>query len=51
MQRRTKFIIAGASVGLVFIFVLLLNSSLGVDSDETITDLNRPEIVGERDDR
>ena len=51
MQRRTKFIITGAFLSLIFIFVLMLNSSLGVDSDETITNLNRPEIVGERDDR
>ena len=27
--------------------LILINSGLGVDRDETITDLNRPEIVGE----
>ena len=49
MRRRTKLITGGALFGLALIFMLLLNSSLGVDRDETITDLNRPEIVGERD--
>lgn len=48
MRRRTKLLIATAFFGLAFIFLLLLNSSLGVDRDETITDLARPQIVGER---
>ena len=51
MRRQTKLIIAAALAGIAFILFLLLNSSLGVDSDETITDRNRPQIVGEHDDR
>lgn len=51
MRRQTKLIIAAALFGLILIFFLLLNSSLGVDRDETITDRNRPQIVGEHDDR
>ena len=51
MRRQTKLIIAAVLFGLILIFFLLLNSSLGVDRDETITDRNRPQIVGEHDDR
>ncbi len=51
VRRQTKLIIAAALFGLILIFFLLLNSSLGVDRDETITDRNRPQIVGEHDDR
>jgi hypothetical protein len=29
------------------LIIVLLNSGLGVDRDETFTDLHRPEIVGE----
>ena len=45
---RLKLAIAGAAVLLGLVIVILLNSRLGVDRDETITDLNRPEIVGDR---
>ena len=51
VRRQTKLIIAAVLFGLILIFFLLLNSSLGVDRDETITDRNRPQIVGEHDDR
>ena len=48
MRLQLKLAIAGAALLLVLLFVILLNSGLGVDRDETITDLNRPEIVGDR---
>lgn len=48
MRLQLKLAIAGAAVLLVLLIVILLNSRLGVDRDETITDLNRPEIVGDR---
>lgn len=32
---------------LLLLLVIALNSSLGVDREETYTDLHRPEIVGE----
>ncbi len=45
-RRRLGFAMGGLL--LLLIVIILINSGLGVDSDETITDRNRPEIVGER---
>ncbi len=45
LRRRALYVAGGLFLGLVLIIVL--NSSLGVDRDETFTDLRRPEIVGE----
>ena len=45
LKRRLLLSLGGLFVG--FIFLLLINSSLGTDRDETFTDLHRPEIVGE----
>ena len=42
---------AGLAVGALFlglVLLILLNSSLGVDRDETYTDLHRPQIVGDQ---
>ena len=38
-------ILVGAAV-LLMLLIVVLQSGLGVDSDETITDSHRPEIVG-----
>jgi hypothetical protein len=45
IRRRLKLTAGAIALGLLLIIVL--NSSLGVDRDETFTDLHRPEIVGE----
>ncbi len=45
LKRRLLFSISGVILGLIFL--ILINSSLGPDRDETFTDLHRPEIVGE----
>ncbi len=47
MRRRTKLALAAGGLGLAYLFLVLLNTSLGVDREETQTDLRRPEIVGE----
>ncbi len=44
--RRPLFLIGGGLIALLFL-VIVLNSSLGVDSEVTFTDIHRPEIVGE----
>lgn len=38
--------VGGLFVGLVLL--ILINSSLGVDREETFTDLHRPQIVGDQ---
>ena len=43
---RKPLIIAVGSVILVMLLIVVLQSGLGVDSDDTITDSHRPEIVG-----
>jgi len=43
--RKTMLILLGAVV-LLMLLIVVLQSGLGVDSDETITDSHRPEIVG-----
>ncbi|MXX81353.1 MAG: hypothetical protein F4Y69_10030 [Chloroflexi bacterium] len=43
--RKTVLILVGAAV-LLMLLIVVLQSGLGVDSDETITDSHRPEIVG-----
>ena len=48
MQLRRKLAIAGGVLFLGFVLLILLNSSLGVDSEETFTDLHRPQIVGDQ---
>ncbi len=45
MRRKAKLTISLVVASVLII--VLLNSSLGVDRDETFTDLHRPEIVGE----
>ena len=49
VMRRALFITVG-SVLFVLLMIILLQTGLGVDSDVTITDRNRPEIVGNDDD-
>ena len=49
VMRRVLFITVG-SVLAVLLMIILLQTGLGVDSDVTITDRNRPEIVGNDDD-
>ena len=49
VMRRALFITVG-SVLVVLLMIILLQTGLGVDSDVTITDRNRPEIVGNDDD-
>lgn len=44
--RRPILLTAGGIV-LLLLLIVLLQSGLGVDSDETITDSHRPEIVGD----
>lgn len=48
MRTRHKI---GLVVGALFLglfFLVLINSSLGVDREETYTDLHRPQIVGDQ---
>ncbi len=47
MPLRRKIGLAVGTLFLALIVIILINSSLGVDRDETFTDLHRPEIVGE----
>ena len=47
MRLKRKLVISVGSLMLGLIFLILINSSLGTDRDETFTDLHRPEIVGE----
>ena len=44
--RRPLLIVVG-SIIFVMLLIVVLQSGLGVDSDETITDSHRPEIVGD----
>ena len=44
--RRPILITVGGLIAL-FLLIALLQSGIGVDSDETITDRQRPEIVGD----
>ena len=48
MRLRRKLVIAGGVLFLGFVFLILVNSSLGVDREETYTDLHRPQIVGDQ---
>ena len=43
--RKPLMIVVGGVI-LVMLLIVVLQSGLGVDSDETITDSHRPEIVG-----
>ncbi len=43
--KRPLLIVVG-SVIILMLLIVVLQSGLGVDSDETITDSHRPEIVG-----
>ena len=43
---RKPLIIAVTGVILLMLLILVLQSGLGVDSEDTITDSHRPEIVG-----
>ncbi len=47
MRLRRVLLITVGSIFFVLLMIILIQSGLGVDSDETITDSNRPEIVGE----
>lgn len=44
---RRPLIIAVSAVVLLMLLIVILQSGLGVDSDVTITDSQRPEIVGD----
>ncbi len=44
---RRALLILIASIVFVMLLIVVLQSGLGVDSDETITDSHRPEIVGD----
>lgn len=46
LLRKAGLAVAALFLGLVLL--ILLNSSLGVDRDETYTDLHRPQIVGQQ---
>ena len=48
MKLRHKLLLAGGALFLGFVLLILINSSLGVDRDETFTDLHRPQIVGDQ---
>ncbi|MCY4619921.1 MAG: hypothetical protein OXD50_15415 [Chloroflexi bacterium] len=47
--RRLKrpLLILASGIILLMLLIVVLQSGLGVDSDDTITDSHRPEIVGE----
>lgn len=45
---RRKIVLWVGALLLGLLALILINSSLGVDSDETYTDLHRPQIVGEQ---
>ena len=45
LKRALVFAIAGTALALLFI--ILIQTGLGVDSEVTLRDSNRPEIVGE----
>jgi hypothetical protein len=47
MALRRKLGLTVSALVLGIIVIVLLNSGLGVDREETFTDLHRPEIVGE----
>ena len=46
IRRKLGLWIGALLLGLLFL--ILMNSSLGVDSEETYTDLHRPQIVGDQ---
>ncbi len=45
---RRKIVLWVGALLLGLLVLILINSSLGVDSDETYTDLHRPQIVGDQ---
>lgn len=45
LRRKIRIVFVAVFVGLALI--ILINSSLGVDSEQTFTDAHRPEIVGQ----
>ena len=47
MALKRTLIIAAAAVLLALLFIILIQTGLGVDSEVTLRDSNRPEIVGE----
>ncbi len=44
---RKPLLIAVGAIVLMMMLIVILQSGLGVDSDDTITDSQRPEIVGD----
>ena len=44
-MRKPLLIVFGAAI-LLMLVIVILQSGLGVDSEDTITDSHRPEIVG-----
>lgn len=44
LRRKIRTVVVAVFVGLVLI--ILINSGLGVDAEQTFTDAHRPEIVG-----
>ena len=47
MRLKRTLIIMVSSVLLALLFIILIQTGLGVDSEVTLRDSNRPEIVGE----
>ena len=47
MRVKRALIITIASIALALLFIILIQTGLGVDSEVTLRDSNRPEIVGE----
>jgi hypothetical protein len=45
---RRKIVLWVGALLLGLLLLILINSPLGVDSDETYTDLHRPQIVGDQ---
>ena len=45
---RRKIVLWVGALLLGLLVLILINRPLGVDSDETYTDLHRPQIVGEQ---
>ena len=48
MRLRRKIGLGIGALLLGLLFLVAMNSSLGVDRDETFTDLHRPQIVGDQ---
>ena len=47
MRLKRRLLLTAGGLVLGLFLLILINSPLGTDRDETFTDLHRPEIVGE----